>query len=99
MIRIPPRSTRNDTLIPYTALFRSDVRDKFQIIMCGFDTRSTITEMRPNGERRTRNIQPHETVWCKFEDIFTGGYIDQENDPEYYKWLNKIQKEIGRAHV
>jgi glycosyltransferase involved in cell wall biosynthesis len=70
----------------------NDLRDKFQIIMCGFDTRGTITEMLPNGERRTRNIQPHETVWCKFEEIFTGGYKDQANDPEYYKWLNKIQK-------
>src|SRR3546814_3289121 len=27
MIRRPPRSTRTDTLFPYTTLFRSDVRD------------------------------------------------------------------------
>src|SRR3546814_15773280 len=26
MIRLPPRSTRTDTLFPYTTLFRSDVR-------------------------------------------------------------------------
>jgi hypothetical protein len=31
-------------------------------------------------------------VWCKFEEIFTGNYKDKDNDPEYYKWLNKIQK-------
>src|SRR3546814_3471892 len=27
MIRRPPRSTRTDTLFPYTTLFRSDARD------------------------------------------------------------------------
>src|SRR3546814_2346315 len=27
MIRRPPRSTRTDTLFPYTTLFRSDLRD------------------------------------------------------------------------
>lgn len=70
----------------------NDLRNKFQIIMCGFDTRGSITEMGPNGERNTRAILPHETVWCKFEEIFTSGYKDQENDPEYYKWLKKIQK-------
>src|SRR3546814_1390051 len=26
MIRLPPRSTRTDTLFPYTTLFRSDVK-------------------------------------------------------------------------
>jgi len=70
----------------------NELRDKFQVVMCGFDTRGTITEMGPNGQRKTRAILPHETVWCKFEEIFTSGYKDQENDPEYYKWLKKIQK-------
>src|SRR3546814_19771765 len=27
MIRRPPRSTRTDTLFPYTTLFRSDIKD------------------------------------------------------------------------
>src|SRR3546814_7354667 len=30
MIRRPPRSTRTDTLFPYTTLFRSDVEDIFR---------------------------------------------------------------------
>src|SRR3546814_9274980 len=29
MIRRPPRSTRTDTLFPYTTLFRSHLRDEF----------------------------------------------------------------------
>ncbi|MEK6829620.1 MAG: glycosyltransferase [Nanoarchaeota archaeon] len=68
------------------------LKDKFQIIMCGFDTRGTITQVNHKGERTTRNIQPHETIWCKFEEIFTSNYKDSEGDPEYYKWLKKIQK-------
>src|SRR3546814_6099417 len=34
MIRRPPRSTRTDTLFPYTTLFRSPVRPD-RLIVCG----------------------------------------------------------------
>lgn len=70
----------------------NDLTDKFQVVMCGFDTRGTITEIGPRGERKTRPIRPEETIWCKFEDIFTSGYKGKVNDPEYYDWLNKIKK-------
>lgn len=70
----------------------SELKDKFQIIMCGFDTRGSITEMSPNGEQRTRPIKPHETVWLKFEEFFTSNHKGAESDPEYYKWLNKTTK-------
>src|SRR3546814_4365973 len=32
MIRRPPRSTRTDTLFPYTTLFRSEARDRWIVI-------------------------------------------------------------------
>src|SRR3546814_12736930 len=35
MIRRPPRSTRTDTLFPYTTLFRSDVADEVLIEEAG----------------------------------------------------------------
>src|SRR3546814_4520193 len=35
MIRRPPRSTRTDTLFPYTTLFRSQVDDHGSKLMCG----------------------------------------------------------------
>ncbi len=69
------------------------LEDKFQIIMCGFDTRGSITEISPNGDRNTRAILPHETVWLKFEDIFTNKHSDTKKDAEYMKWLNKIKRE------
>lgn len=77
----------------FTQLWNNDdLRDEFQVIMCGFDTRGTITEVSPNGEKRTRKIKPHETVWRKFEEIFTSNYQERTNDPEYYKWLDKNVK-------
>src|SRR3546814_19318719 len=38
MIRRPPRSTRTDTLFPYTTLFRSKPADDGSITVCGADT-------------------------------------------------------------
>jgi glycosyltransferase involved in cell wall biosynthesis len=71
-----------------------ELKDKFQLIMCGFDTRGTITEVSQDGSRNTRNILPHETIWCKFEEIFTNKYSYlKTEDPEYYKWLLKIKRE------
>jgi glycosyltransferase involved in cell wall biosynthesis len=70
-----------------------ELEDKFQIIMCGFDTRGSITEIRPDGSRTTRAILPNETVWLKFEEIFTNKYSDVKKDEEYFKWLNKIKRE------
>jgi glycosyltransferase involved in cell wall biosynthesis len=70
-----------------------DLKDKFQIVMCGFDTRGSITEIAQNGERRTRQIHKQETVWRQFESILTGGLVGVEDDVEYKKWLDKIKRE------
>ena len=76
------------------ALYRNkELENKFQIIMCGFDIRGSITEIKPDGSRSTRAILPHETIWLKFEEIFTNKYSDVKKDEEYFKWLNKIKKE------
>src|SRR3546814_12891275 len=37
MIRRPPRSTRTDTLFPYTTLFRSDVKEAFDLVVDAAD--------------------------------------------------------------
>src|SRR3546814_8593339 len=46
MIRLPPRSTRTDTLFPYTTLFRSS------------DYRSSPASLRPGTGRRTAGAGP-----------------------------------------
>lgn len=69
------------------------LEDKFQIIMCGFDIRGNITEIAQDGSRNTRNITPEETIWLKFEEIFTNKYSHVRDDKEYMKWLKKIKRE------
>lgn len=71
----------------------TSLENKFQVIMCGFDTRGSITEIKPDGSRTTRAILPQETVWLKFEEIFTNKYSDVKKDADYFKWLAKIKRE------
>jgi len=57
-----------------------------QFVLCGFDTRGNVTEHNPKtGEKRVRPIQPKETVWYKYEEIFTNEY--KSVDDEYKKYL------------
>jgi glycosyltransferase involved in cell wall biosynthesis len=44
-------------------------------VLCGFDTRGTVTEINAQtGEQTKRNILPAETVWAQYEKIFTQNY-------------------------
>lgn len=70
-----------------------DLREKTQIVMCGFDIRGEVTHIMPDGSRQKRAIQPHETVWLDFERIFTNNYALINDNEEYKKWLLKIKKE------
>lgn len=69
-----------------------EIKDKFQFILCGFDTRGNVTEQFPDGTQRTRAIKPEETIWCKFEQIFTANYDGLRDTPDYVDWLKKITK-------
>ena len=43
--------------------------------LCGFDTRGSVTEINPKtGEQKQRPIRPEETVWMRYEEIFTDNY-------------------------
>jgi hypothetical protein len=44
------------------------ISDKLQYVLCGFDTRGTVTEINSQtGEHVKRNITPEETVWASYE--------------------------------
>lgn len=61
-------------------------KDKVQFVLCGFDTRGSVSEYDKNtGQVRKRQILPHETVWFKYESIFTEKY--KVVDDEYKKYL------------
>lgn len=67
-------------------------KDQLQYVLCGFDTRGTVTEINgESGEHKKRNILPHETVWAKYEKIFTQDFsIISE---EYKNYLLKYIQE------
>ena len=67
-------------------------KDKVQFVLCGYDLRGNITEInRQTNEKKTRPIKPEETVWFKYEKIFTNNYTVL--DKEYINFL-KAFKEV-----
>ena len=65
----------------------SKQQDKLQYYLCGFDTRGTVTEInKQTGEKVQRPIKPEETVWVKYEQIFTNNY--NIITPTYKEYLN-----------
>ena len=62
-------------------------KDKLQYVLCGFDTRGSVTEINSQtGEHKKRDILPNETVWANYEKIFTQNYSTVSED--YKKYLN-----------
>jgi glycosyltransferase involved in cell wall biosynthesis len=65
----------------------SSYKDRIQFVVCGFDTRGTVTEINSEtGEQKKRNIKPEETVWVKYEEIFTENYTTISPDYKKYLW-------------
>src|SRR3546814_5699283 len=54
MIRRPPRSTRTDTLFPYTTLFRSPLRDEQEVFSAVSGTLGDRIRAIPDGETGER---------------------------------------------
>jgi glycosyltransferase involved in cell wall biosynthesis len=72
----------------------SDESKDTQLVICGFDTRGSMTETNSQtGEQRTRKILPHESVWARYEEVFTDDY--KILSPEYKKQLLKYSQEEG----
>jgi len=68
----------------------SSIQDKLQYYVCGFDIRGTVTEInKETGQQTQRPIKPQETVWVKYEEIFTNKY--QIISPEYKIFLDKFE--------
>ena len=70
----------------------SSIKDKIQFVLCGYDVRGTTTQInQETGEQKTRKIKPHESVWYKYESIFTDGY--KTIDVDYKNFLNEFKQE------
>jgi glycosyltransferase involved in cell wall biosynthesis len=68
------------------------ILERTQFVICGFDTRGTVTQINPQtGEEKKRDILPHETVWARYEEIFTNNYKIINDD--YKKFLMEFKEE------
>jgi glycosyltransferase involved in cell wall biosynthesis len=63
-------------------------KHKVQFVLCGFDLRGTINEIDKEGKTRKRNILPFETIWFRYENMFTDKY--KVIDEEYRNYLLKF---------
>lgn len=65
--------------------------DKVQFVLCGFDLRGFITTIdEQTGQKTQRPIQPKESVWYNYEQIFTDNYTTIS--PEYKEHLLSFTK-------
>ena len=73
--------------------FLNKNKETSQFVLCGFDTRGNITEIdRDSGEQRTRKIEPKESIWAKYEEMFTKNHT-LLND-EHVTLLKKYDREL-----
>ena len=64
--------------------------DKVQFVLCGFDLRGSVTMIDKDGKQTQRPIKPKESVWYKYEQIFTDNY--NSVSPEYKEFLEAFKK-------
>jgi len=70
----------------------SSINNKIQYVLCGFDTRGTVTELnKQTGQQTQRPIKPEETVWVKYEKIFTNNHSILNG--EYLDYLKRYANE------
>lgn len=78
-------------LLNGTTSILESMKDKYQIYICGFDIRGTVTELnQQTGEKKQRQIKPEETVWVNYEKIFTNNY--KYVDEKQMTYLQKYER-------
>src|SRR3546814_4257696 len=94
MIRRPPRSTRTDTLFPYTTLFRSEIsgfnptgpeadRPAYDIIIAAMSGLMSVT-----GETDGRPLRPN----APMIDFSTGAYAVMGRSEEHTSELQSLMR-------
>ena len=67
------------------------IQNKLQYYLCGFDIRGVVTEInQETGEQKQRPIRPDETVWARYEELFTDNYKIISED--YKSFLMKFEE-------
>src|SRR3546814_14254187 len=97
MIRRPPRSTRTDTLFPYTTLFRSPLRTHRRQSLCS-------PSFQPTGKDISQCLEKIPGFNISRATFSHAGHGSVKSlgmvcDVKSYTDDNGISREIGRAHV
>lgn len=71
----------------FQKIINSDVIDKIELHLCGYDLRGTTTTYNQDGTITQRPIKPDETVWHRFELMVTDNYNPKIVSPEYKRFL------------
>ena len=70
-------------------LVGAGLKDKIQIVLCGYDLRGTITMVDKDGKTTgQRPIEPMESVWYRYEQNLTKNYT--LISPEYKEFLHQF---------
>src|SRR3546814_12116899 len=94
MIRPPPRSTRTDTLFPYTTLFRSQCEAEGFRRITFFPDRPDVLSIYSVRMEADKAAFP---VLLANGDPVGGGDLD--GGRHWAQWNDPYPKQIGRAHV
>ena len=74
------------------------LRDKIQIVLCGYDIRGTMTIIGPDKQiQGNRPIKPEETVWYDYEKMVTDNYAICS--PEYKEHLLRFIPDLQYPNV
>ena len=67
---------------------QTNISDKMQFVLCGFDTRGTVQFLdRETNEVKERPMNPQETTWFMYELFLTNNYKNLQDDKEYLSYL------------
>src|SRR3546814_5513322 len=114
MIRRPPRSTRTDTLFPYTTLFRSTLVDlpaqhrlRGREAFAELDERAIAEHVVPRADRLDRHLRGRivDILRRRAEpgvrglDAILGGAEIPQRLLDVELRVGPMRREIGRAHV
>jgi glycosyltransferase involved in cell wall biosynthesis len=75
-----------------------DVINQIQFVLCGFDTRGSLTLVNPiTKETKTRDIEPQESVWYRYEKIITDNY--KIISPQHKDFLHLFHRQVGYPNI
>src|SRR3546814_14735691 len=100
MIRRPPRSTRTDTLFPYTTLFRSQIGTLTETLeTVGMATRAAYSSVMSHRSGETEDVTIADlAVATNAGQIKTGAPCRGERTAKYNQLL-RIEEELGSRAV